>query len=101
MDIEYSGVAITDADGNYEIVGLLPGDYRVDARVKTFPIPGEIELDRRAGKFPERQKPRRTTSAFTIEKGDKRLDSMLRSRIRSFSSNNHIVARSVVPLWQQ
>ncbi|MFQ6043582.1 MAG: carboxypeptidase-like regulatory domain-containing protein, partial [Candidatus Poribacteria bacterium] len=76
MDIEYSGVAITDVDGNYEIVGLPPGNYRVDARIQTFLTPGEIEAARRAGKFPERPKPRRTTSTFTIAEGDEevRLD---------------------------
>ncbi|HIE25767.1 TPA: carboxypeptidase regulatory-like domain-containing protein [Candidatus Poribacteria bacterium] len=48
MDIEYSGVAITDAGGNYEIAGLPPGNYRVNARVETFLTPGEIEAARRA-----------------------------------------------------
>jgi hypothetical protein len=71
MEIEYSGTAITDADGNYEIVGLHPGNYQLEAEVKTFPTSSEIEAARRAGKFPERPKPRKTTSALAIEEGDK------------------------------
>jgi hypothetical protein len=71
MDIEYSGVAITDADGNYEIVGLHPGNYQLWAEVKTFPTSSEIEAAARAGKPPERPKSRKTTSAFTIKEGDK------------------------------
>lgn len=68
---EYSGTAITDADGHYEIAGLRPGDYQLQAEVVTIHKPGEIEAARRTGKFPERPKPRKTTSVFTIEEGDK------------------------------
>jgi hypothetical protein len=71
IEIEYSGTAITDADGNYEIAGLHPGNYQLEAEVKTFPTSSKIEAARRAGKFPERPKPRETTSAFAIEEGDK------------------------------
>lgn len=72
---EYSGAATSDAEGRYEIVGLPSGDYQLNARLATFPPkPGEMEAARRAGKFPERPRPRETTSAFTIAEEDKEVE---------------------------
>jgi RNA polymerase sigma-70 factor (ECF subfamily) len=68
---EYSGTAVTDADGHYEIIGLPPGDYQLQAEIVTIPSPGEMKAAARAGKPPERPKPRKTTSAFTIKEEDK------------------------------
>jgi len=73
IELEYSGAAITNADGRYEIAGLPPGNYQLKATVKNFPKPGEMKAIHRAGKLPKRKKPRKTTSTFTIEKGDQKL----------------------------
>ena len=61
MIFKYSGTAITNAEGDYEIAGLPPGNYNLMATFITFSKSGNMT------------KPRKTTSAFTIAEGDKKI----------------------------
>jgi hypothetical protein len=68
--LKNNGAALTDADGCYEIFGLLPANYRVDVRERR-PEFSEEEIARFRYEKMQLPEPRSVETKFTIAEGEK------------------------------